>query len=141
MTRWVAGDDPPAGFTLDHELELRAPDASKATVRYARHGLEGKDIRDHIAAGKQPVRLGLTWNDRVSFVLTEQLHVKRLQFLEILRRESSEEIEDEDERFDIDFALMTGELSRMLADLVKALGGEKPADGRPAGRSLEESIA
>ena len=102
---------------------------------------EGKDIRDHIGAGKQPVRLGLTWNDRVSFVLTEQLHVKRLSFLEILQRESGEEVENEDERFDIDFALMTGELSRMLADLVKVLGGEKTAAGRPAERTLEESTA
>ena len=141
MGRWIMAGEVQGPFGIDQDLELRAADASRATVRYARHGLEGKDIRDHIAAGKQPVRLGLTWNDRISFVLTEQLHVKRLQFLEILRREPSEEIEDEDERFDIDFALMTGELSRMLADLVKALGGEKPADGRPAGRSLEESIA
>ncbi len=141
MSRWVMSGEVDGPFGIDEDLELRAPDATKATVRYARHGLDGKDIRDHIAAGKQPVRLGLTWNDRISFVLTEQLHVKRISFLEILERESSEETEDEDERFDIDFALMTGELARMLADLVKALGGEKPADRRPAGRNLEESIA
>lgn len=145
MSRWIMAGEAQGPFGIDQDLELRASDASKATVRYARHALEGKDIRDHIAAGKQPVRLGLTWNDRVSFVLTEQLLVKRLQFLEILKRESSEEsgeaIEDEDERFDIDFALMTGELSRMLADLVQALGGEKPAEGRPAGRSLAAEAA
>ncbi len=87
------------------------------------------------------MRLGLTWNDRISFVLTDQLHVKRLSFLEILERESSDDTGDEEERFDIDFALMTGELSRLLADLVKALGGEKHADAPPAGRNLEESIA
>lgn len=141
MSRWIMAGEVPGTFGIDQDLELRAPDATKATVRYARHGLEGKDIRDHIGAGKQPVRLGLTWNDRVSFVLTEQLHVKRLSFLEILQRESGEEVENEDERFDIDFALMTGELSRMLADLVKVLGGEKTAAGRPAERTLEESTA
>ena len=81
--------------------------------------------RDHIAGGKTVVRLGLTWNDRISFVLTEQLQVKRLVFLDILRRESDSEAGDESERFEIDFALMTGELSLMLADLVKALGGEQ----------------
>jgi recombination associated protein RdgC len=132
MTRWIMAGEVPGAFGIDQDLELRTPDATKATVRYARHALEGRDIRDHIAAGKQPVHLGLTWNDRISFVLTEQLHVKRLSFLEVLERESSEETEDDDERFDIDFALMTGELSRMLADLVKVLGGEKSADGRPA---------
>ena len=141
MSRWVLDGDADGPFGIDEDLELRASDTSKATVRYARHRLDGKDIRDHIGAGKQAVRLGLTWDNRISFVLTEQLHVKRVSFLEILERESGEAVEDEDERFDIDFALMTGEVSRLLADLVKVLGGEKPAEGLPAGRSLEESIA
>ena len=130
MSRWIMDGEAPGPFGIDEDLELRAPDATKASVRYARHGLGGKDIRDHIAAGKQPVRLGLTWNDRLSFVLTEELHLKRLSFVGILEREAGEEIEDEDERFDIDFALMTGELSRLLADLVEVLGGEKHALAR-----------
>ena len=129
MRKWINAGEVDGPFTIDQDLELRAPDHTKATVRYARHPLEGKDIRDHIAAGKEPVRLGLTWNDKVSFVLTEQLHVKRLSFLNIIEREAGEELDNEEERFDIDFTLMTGELSRMLGDLVKALGGEKTARG------------
>lgn len=125
MAEWLLAGDAPGSFTIDQDLELRAADGSKATVRYARHNLDGKEIRDHIAGGKTVVRLGLTWNDRISFVLTEQLQVKRLVFLDILRRESDSEAGDESERFEIDFALMTGELSLMLADLVKALGGEQ----------------
>ncbi len=142
MTRWIMAGEVEGPFGIDQDLELRAPDAGKATVRYARHALEGKDIRDHIAAGKVPVRLGLTWNDRISFVLTEDLQVKRVSFLDIVERESGEEAENEDERFDIDFALMTGELSRMLADLTRVLGGDKPMEGQPAaGRKRAESFA
>ena len=125
MADWLARTEAPGAFSIDQDLELRAPDASKATVRYARHNLEGREIRDHLAAGKTAVRLGLTWNDRISFVLTENLQIKRVAFLDILKRESGAEIEDEGEQFEIDFALMTGELTRMLADLVKVLGGEK----------------
>ena len=130
MAEWLSKSEAPGTFTIDQDLELRAPDASHATVRYARHTLEGRDIRDHLSAGKQVVRLGLTWNDRISFVLTEHLQVKRILFLDILKREDGgEEGEesDEEEKFEIDFALMTGELSLMLADLIKALGGEKAA--------------
>ena len=129
MADWVMRGEAPGAFGIDEDLELRSAHASNATVRYARHSLDGKDIRDHIASGKTVVRLGLTWNDRISFVLTEQLQVKRLAFLDILRREPETEVQDpgnEDERFESDFALMTGELSLMLADLVKALGAEKP---------------
>ena len=50
----------------------------------------------------------------MSFVLTEELHVKRIAFLDILKQEAGEEVEDEEERFANDFALMTGELARLL---------------------------
>lgn len=136
MAEWLSKGDAPGKFGIDQDLELRAPDASKATVRYSRHALEGRDIRDHLAAGKQPVRLGLTWNDRISFVLTDTLQVKRITFLDILKREDGDDSGDErvdaEEKFEIDFALMTGELALLLADLVKALGGEKAREGKAA---------
>ena len=77
------------------------------------------------------VRLGLTWNDRISFVLTEHLHVKRLRFVGLLNKEPGAEDNDVDEgeQFDIDFTLVTGELAEMLKDLFHVLGGEK-ARGR-----------
>jgi recombination associated protein RdgC len=125
MSQWLIQGEVPGAFTIDQDLELRAADGSKATVRYVRHSLEGKEIRDHINGGKTVVKLGLTWNDRISFVLTEQLQVKRITFLDILKREADAEVEDDDQQFEIDFALMTGELELLLADLTKALGGEK----------------
>lgn len=129
MTDWLAAGAVSRDFTIDQDLELRSSDEGKATVRYVRHGLEGREIRDHIAAGKTATRLGMTWKDRISFVLTEQLQIKRLAFLDILKGETGEQPEDADEQFDVNFALMAGELARMLADLVKALGGEKPQEG------------
>jgi recombination associated protein RdgC len=125
MSQWLIQGEVPGAFSIDQDLELRAADGSKATVRYVRHSLEGKEIRDHINGGKTVVRLGLTWNDRISFVLTEQLQIKRVTFLDILKREADAEVEDDDQQFEIDFALMTGELALLLADLTKALGGEK----------------
>ena len=124
MTDWLIGDSAPAGFTIDQELELRATGESKATVRYANHALEGEEIQAHIAEGKRATRLGLTWNDRISFVLTEQLQIKRLEFLDIIKEESTAIAESDDEMFELDFTLMTGELANMLNDLTEALGGE-----------------
>lgn len=128
MTEWVASGEAPAGFTLDRDLELRAADAGKATVRYVRHTLEGKEIREHIAAGKLVTRLGMTWRDRISFVLTEATQIKRLAFLDILKENAEQQAENADEQFDLDFAVMSGELARLLADLVAALGGERAGD-------------
>lgn len=123
MTAWLADGEAPAGFTLDRDLELRASDEGAATVRYVRHHLEGEEILAHIAAGKRVTRLGMTWNDRVSFLLDDRMQLKRLAFLDILKEEA-ERGENEDEQFALDFTLMTGELARLLDDLIAALGGE-----------------
>ncbi|MBM4180019.1 MAG: recombination-associated protein RdgC [Betaproteobacteria bacterium] len=127
MTAWLETGEAPAGFTLDRDLELRAPGDERATVRYVRHHLEGDEIRAHIAEGKQATRLAMTWNERISFVLTEDLQIKRLAFLDILKEESEGQAETDEERFEIDFALMSGELAKLLEALVEALGGEMPA--------------
>lgn len=124
MTDWLAGSKAPTGFTIDRELELRATGESKATIRYANHELEGEEILRHIAAGKRVTRLGMTWNDRISFVLTEQMQIKRIEFLDIIKNETTEMAENADELFELDFILMTGELAKMFADLTNALGGE-----------------
>jgi len=126
MTGWMADGEAPSPFTLDQDLELRS--AEKATVRYVKHTLEGEEIRQHIADGKVVTRLALTWGDRISFLLNENLQIKRLSFLDILKEQADGQAENEDERFDIDFTLMTGEVARLLDDLLKALGGELVKD-------------
>ncbi|MBY0266215.1 MAG: recombination-associated protein RdgC [Burkholderiales bacterium] len=128
LASWLVEGDAPGAFTIDQDLELRANDGSKATVRYSRHDLGGREIRDHLSSGKTVVQLGLTWNDRISFVLNDQLQIKRLSFLDILKREGDAEVENDDEQFELDFALMSGELSLLLRDLTAALGGEKARD-------------
>jgi recombination associated protein RdgC len=125
MTDWLATDEAPPGFTIDQDTELRATGEGKATVRYVRHTLEAEDVRRHIASGKQCTRLALTWRDRVSLVLTESLAVKRVAPLDVLKENAEAGMRNDDERFDSDFALMTGELARLIGELVEALGGDE----------------
>ncbi len=121
MSSWLLEQEPPACLTVDRECELKAADESKAVVRYVRHALDTEEVKQHIAAGKLPTRLALTWDSRVSFVLTEALQLKKLTFLDsVLEGTSSEK----DEGFDADVAIATGELRKLLPDLLEALGGE-----------------
>ena len=126
MTSWLASDEAPSGFSVDQDTELRSTTESKATVRYVRHALDAADLRRHIEAGKQCTRLAMTWTDRVSFTLTESLAIKRVAPLDVLT-ETQDSSGDEAERFDTDFALMTGELGRLIDHLIEALGGEQAA--------------
>jgi recombination associated protein RdgC len=124
MTGWLAGQEAPAGFTIDRDCELRAAGEEKAVVRYVRHPLDGDEIGQHITAGKAVTRLALTWRDRISFVLTEQLQVKRLAFLDVLKEDAERQADGGEDLFEANFALMSGELPQLLADLATALDGE-----------------
>ena len=120
MSHWLAAQEPPVGFTVDRECELKSADEEKAVVRYARHPLDIEEVQAHIAAGKLPTKLALTWDDRVSFMLTEGLQLKKIAFLDTVFEGSKAD----DGGFDTDVAIATGELSKLLPDLVEALGGE-----------------
>ena len=120
MAHWLNEQEPPEGFTVDRECELKSQDEDKSVVRYANHPLDIQEVQDHIKAGLQPTRLALTWDDRVSFTLTQQLQVKGIRFLD-----SVFESQQADEGgFDADMAIATGELGKLIPDLVKALDGE-----------------
>ncbi len=122
MADWLISGEPPAGFTIDRDCELKASDGEKPVVRYARHALDLPEIREHIAAGKRPTRLALSWRDRVSFTLTEGLQLKKISFLDGV---FEGRLQDGDEGFDANAAIATGELAPMIGELIDALGGEQ----------------
>ena len=125
MAAWLKQGGSAGPFSVEQDLELQSADAAKATIRYRRHPLEGNDIRGHLSSGKRPTQLGLTWNGRISFVLTEKLQIKRVEFLEFgPEKETEGEETDPVEQFDIDFTVMAGELSKLLSDLRRELDGE-----------------
>lgn len=125
MTEWLLSGEAPGGFTVDQDAELRSTGEGGATVRYVGHALEAEDMRRHIEAGKQCMRLAMTWDDRVSFVLTPSLLIKRVTPLDVIKEAEDPTAQNDDERFDSDVTLMTGELARMLTDLVDSLGGDQ----------------
>lgn len=127
MADWLAGGEAPAGFTIDQDCELRSVTEDKAAVRYVRHTLEGDEVKAHLAAGKLPTRLALTFDDRVSFVLTDKAEIKRLAFLDGVQEQLEGSGETAAELFDAHFALMTGELQRLIPAVVGILGGELQA--------------
>jgi recombination associated protein RdgC len=126
MSEWLQAKEAPSGFTIDRECELKQPDSEKASVRYARHTLDIDQVGEHIAQGKLPTQLALTWGARVSFVLTEAMTLKKIKLLDVVL-EGAATGKDEG-GFDADVAISTGELSLLIPDLIAALGGELKRD-------------
>ncbi len=128
MAHWLSSREAPLGFSVERECELKAADESKSVVRYARHALDTDEVAQHIAQGKLPTRLALTWNDRVGLVLTESLQIKKLAFLDSVFESVGTSQVQEDE-FDANVAIATGELRQLLPALIEALGGEEVIPG------------
>jgi recombination associated protein RdgC len=122
MSEWLTTKEAPAGFTIDRDCELKQPDSEKSLVRYARHTLEIDEVGEHIRQGKLPTSLAMTWDNRVSFVLTENLALKKIKLLDVAL-EGKPDSGKGDNGFDADVAITTGELGRLIPDLVDALGG------------------
>jgi recombination associated protein RdgC len=142
MAEWLTTREAPAGFSIDRDCELKQPDSEKATVRYARHTLDIDELAAHIQQGKLPTQVAMTWNGRVSFVLTEALTLKKIKLLDVVLEGTPEP--QGDDGFDADVALCTGELRLLIPDLVAALGGElvhEPALAAVAGEHIEPALA
>jgi recombination associated protein RdgC len=130
MAAWLSDKAAPSPFSLDRECELKQPDSEKSAVRYARHNLEIDELAEHIRQGKLPTQLAMTWNGRVSFVLSETLALKKIKLLDGVIEgpgKSANSASLADSGFDTDVAISTGELRLLLADLLQALGGEAQA--------------
>jgi recombination associated protein RdgC len=119
----------PAGLVLGDECELRDPAESGAVVRCRRQDLETDEVREHLKSGKQAFALGLTFEERLSFTLGEDLAVRKLRFLDVVQDELETSGRDA-EAGDIDatFALMTLELERLLQKLEEWFGLPRPDD-------------
>ncbi|MDN3988009.1 recombination-associated protein RdgC [Zwartia vadi] len=121
MTQWITSGQAPANFSIDQDAELRAGGDKAAAIRYVKHTLDITDIEKHIQAGKQCTRLALTWHDKVSFVLTESLDIKRIAPQDILDGNEQLAPANDAEKFDGEFTLMCAELNHLLSGLLEAL--------------------
>lgn len=124
MTTWLSLGEIPGPFSIDQDCELRTAGEAGGSVKYTRHPLDAEEVNQHINRGKVAGRLAMTWNDRISFVLTEQMQIKRVEFLDVLKEQAELQVDGGGDAFEADMAIMAGELAGLLAGLAESLGGE-----------------
>ncbi|MCU0931931.1 MAG: recombination-associated protein RdgC [Serpentinimonas sp.] len=125
MTNWLTltdVDEWPPHLAPGREVELKSSDEQKSVVRFTRHHLDAEQMQMHIAQGKLPTQMGLDWDGRVAFVLTESLQLRKVSFLDGVFEDNASS--EDSGGFDADVAIATGELSALLNDLLAALGGQ-----------------
>ncbi len=121
MALWLTERSAPGHFDLDRECELKSTDDVQSAVKYSRHLLDLAEIRGHVEGGKVPTRLAMLWAGRIAFVLTDTMQIKKIRFLDGVFKEAGA---DDEDRFDTDTAIATGEMAKLIPELITALGGE-----------------
>lgn len=124
MTDWLMHvGSLPEGFAFGEECELHDA-ASDGVVRCRNIDVMSDEVRAHVNEGLTVTRLALNWRERISFVLAEDLSIKRMKFDTAIVDEASDQGgEDEAARFDADFAMMSAEFSAFIPQLLAAVDG------------------
>lgn len=124
MSQWLLNKEAPKGFTIEDMCELVNRKGDGSIIKCVKQDMTSDEIQEHINAGKQVTQLALTWEDRISFVLCDNLLIKRIKFLDLILSEAHDaQVETPEERFDADFAIMTSAISHLLPAVFTLFGG------------------
>jgi len=121
MTEWLVAKNLTDNFQLGMEAELHALGDDGAIVRVKNQELLSDEIKMHLDAEKYVVKLALDWDETMSFILCDDLAIKRVKFFDVIH-EQNDDIDKDDAlaRLDADFILMAGEINRFIIDLLAA---------------------
>ena len=116
MTNWLKFCFSPDWFSIDSDATLQKFGDEKSIVKYTNHTVSDDEILTRIAEGKICTSLAMTWNNKISFVLTDNLTIKKIKFLGLMKANIANS-----EDFDSEFTLMAMEFNAMLNRLFDAL--------------------
>ena len=123
MSQWLLKGGLPEGLSLGGDVDLEDPQKEGGVVRVRGMYLESDEIRRHIESGKQAVRLALSWQDQVDFVVDKDLSLRRIRFSDELKSINEELHEDVLARRDADCLLMGETLSTLQTAISTTFGG------------------
>ncbi|MFQ1046698.1 recombination-associated protein RdgC [Avibacterium paragallinarum] len=125
MSHWVSNEATPNWLIPLEDAELRGSQ-DNAVIRCKQQALDAEEILSLLQAGKAITKLALEWEGNLSFILNEDGTMKRLKFADEVREKNDDILkEDIAQRFDADFVLMAGILSKLTENLLDEFGGEK----------------
>lgn len=123
MTQWLLRGEADGQFELDDYVALVGAGDMAPEVRIKREDVTAEEVVQHVKCGKRVVELGLVWRERVVLVLTQDLTLKRIRYLDHLQEDAQSH---GDSGFDLAAAsqIIAGNaLAMILDELAELLGG------------------
>lgn len=123
MTNWLLHGEAQGRFVLDSDVTLVGVGDVAPKVKISRKDLTAEDVVQHAKNGMAVTELGLVWNDRVAFILTQDLTLKHIKWLDVVQEEAQDNCDDAPSQACATQLLMTAALSMIFSELVELLGG------------------
>lgn len=119
ITHWIEFQNYPSSFSIEKSCVLQDPKQESRIIRYQQQDLFTISIQSLIKDGCEIKQLAINWQDRVNFVLSDDLTLKSIKFQdEIVAQAKEMEPETKDQQFDADFLIMTDTLTQVVNDLL-----------------------
>jgi recombination associated protein RdgC len=120
MTTWVKTQKYPQEFAVEKACLLQDPNQQNRIIRCQHQDLFAPSIQAILKDGCEVKQLALSWQDRVDFVMEENLLLRGIQYQEdVLMAVKEIDCETEQQQFDADFFIMSETLTALLQDLLK----------------------
>ena len=122
MTEWLLQGHAEGDFELGYNVLLQGVGDVVPKVKISKKDLTHPEVIQHAKNGMNVVELELEWREQISFTLTQNFALKRIQFLDVLQ----EEAEQGDDTASLMFSsqiIMVEALGEMINELVNLLGG------------------
>lgn len=137
LSNWIRSGRAAEGFALEDSCVLQDAEDARSTVRCRGQDLSAPEIRNHLDTGKRAVSLGISWKDRLSLLLGEDLSLKRLRFAdEVTNALDTGDADDEGATLDAELALLSLEMRAVLARLCEEFEVLSEVPAAAPGQSL-----
>lgn len=120
MTDWLVENSLQEPFKFGECVQLNALGQHGAVANIKNMDMQSEEVKNHLDADMHVTKLSLEFDDIMSFTLCDDLSINQIKFFDIIR-EQNDDINDHEDalaRIDADFALMSGELNRMITSMM-----------------------
>ena len=123
MTSWLLQGHCEGGFELDSDCELKGVGDVVPVVKVSKQDLTADEVVQHVKNGKTVTQLGLVWREQIAFILTQDLTLKRIQYLDVLQEEAESNGDDAANLAAASQLIVSANLSALIGELIELMGG------------------
>ena len=126
MTSWLTQKNQASSFAIEKSCVLQDANHQGRIIRCQEQNLFASSIQSLIKDGCEIKQLALSWQDRIDFVLLDDLSLQSIRFKdEILEQVKEMEAETQQQKFHADFLIMTATFDGLIKDLLDSFAEQR----------------